>query len=94
MPPVTSPPSSNPAPSPPPPKPLCPAEVTATLTPEPRPPAGVDAARLATTLRQTFGQPGADFYEWLSVAHPVWARELAQRLTKAQAACKVTEAAP
>lgn len=68
--------------------------MVAPLTAEPRPPAGVDATRLATTLRQTFGQPGADFYQWLAVSHPVWARELAQRLAKAQATCKTAEAAP
>lgn len=45
-------------------------------------------------MHASFGPAGDNFFEWFSVTHPVWARELARRLEKIQATCKTAEATP
>lgn len=60
---------------------------------EPLAPRGVSLSGLHTYLVATYGDAGEAFFVWLSVDHPVWARQLAARLESAKAACAVAEGA-
>ena len=72
-------------------KPLCPASIVADVDPEPLPPRGFTAAALLDALVKANPTAGEAMFQWMSVDHPVWARELGGRFRRAQVECRTGE---
>ena len=86
---TTSPPPGPPGPiAPVSDRPVLTADQCAAVRAEPLPPTGVSSTVVVRALAAALGEDLAlDFWEWLSVSYPGWARENAGRLDRLREAC-------
>lgn len=80
--------TSGPSGAPDRPEPLCPADLLAPSRPEPLPPSGVKVGPLLDGLDAALGEEAArEFWRWMTVDYPAWAREGWRRVDAARARC-------